>query len=472
MADESEPRRLIVVGEDHADSAELLVQRLERAGYRAVIAPDGETVLSCLEQERPDLLILDVVMPGMGGLEALRRLRAQAEHADLPVILLTGRAAVADRVAGLETGADEYLTKPIEEAELLARVRAMLRLRDAIADRDQAVRESRRLRDEVEALSGLGQMVGNTPAMQRVYWLVQKVTDVPAAVLVTGESGVGKELVARAIHRHGARADGPFIPVHCGALPESLLEAELFGHRRGSFTGAVEDRAGVFEAAHEGTIFLDEIGDISPATQARLLRVLQEGEVTRVGESQPRKIDARVISATNKDLREEIRAGRFREDLFYRLHTIEIPIPPLRERREDILRLAAHFVSRCAETFGRPTPGLSEACKAVLLDHDWPGNVRELQNEMERAVTLVDPGKPIEADLLSEDVREGEDAGHLADDDGSLRQQVDQHERQLIVRALERNYWNQTQTAAELGLSRQGFAKKLKRYGLSRPDSM
>jgi DNA-binding NtrC family response regulator len=469
MADTTESQRLILIGEDDEDNAELLVQRLEGAGYRAVAAGDGRAVLEKLDQERPDLLILDVVMPRMSGLEALQRLRVEPENADLPVVLLTGRAEVTDRVAGLEAGADEYLTKPIEEAELLARVRAMLRLRDAVVDRDRAVGESRRLRDEVEALSGLGQMVGSAPGIQRVYWLVQKVANVPAAVLITGESGVGKELVARAIHKHGPRADGPFIPVHCGALPENLLEAELFGHRRGSFTGALEDRAGVFEAAHGGTILLDEIGDISASTQARLLRVLQEGEVTRVGESHPRKVDARVISATNRDLREEIRAGRFREDLYYRLHTIEIPIPPLRDRREDILRLAEHFVARSAEAFDRPTPGLSEACKAILLDHDWPGNVRELQNEMERAVTLVDAGKPIEPDLLSEGVREGS-ARADGDDAGSLRQQVDQHERQLLERALERHDWNQTQTAADLGLTRQGLVKKLKRHGLSRPD--
>ena len=347
-----EPPPLILITDDHVDNVDLLEQRLELAGYRTAAAYDGEEAVEKVTELRPDLLLLDMVMPKLDGLEVLRALRLQPDFQDLPIIVFTAKTALQARVAGLDAGADEYLVKPVDEAELLARVRAMLRMRDAVQARNLLEQENPRLRQEMAARDGFGGMIESSASMQEIYRLIQKVAQTPASVLITGETGTGKELVGRAIHSQGVRSGGPFIPLNCGALPENLLESELFGHRKGSFTGAETDRVGLFESANNGTLFLDEVGDVSPATQMRLLRILQEGEVTRLGESHPRPVDVRVVSATNKDLKAEVQAGRFREDLFFRLNVITLRLPPLRERREDILDLAMHFLARHCERSG------------------------------------------------------------------------------------------------------------------------
>jgi DNA-binding NtrC family response regulator len=459
---------LVLIADDYPDNVELLVQRLEQAGYRTATAADGDEALRQVEELRPDLLLLDIVMPGKSGIEVIGALRQRPEYQDLPIIALSARTEVEDRVAGLNAGADEYLLKPIEEAELLARVRAMLRLQEAVRAGQRLEAENLRLRQEIAAREGFGEVIGQSAPMQEVYRLIQKVAQTSVSVLISGESGTGKELVGRAIHRQSPRREGPFVALNCGALPETLLEAELFGHKRGSFTGASADREGLFEAADGGTLFLDEIGDVSPATQVRLLRVLQEGEVTRVGESRPRLVDARIIAATNKHLKAEVQAGRFREDLYFRLNVIPIRLPPLRQRREDILSLAEFFLQRHSQRHQRPLPSLSPETRRLLLDYEWPGNVRELEHEMERVLTLGEPGQSVDPELLSEEVRGvGEPLrGELPGGEGTLKGRMEQVERRFLEEALGQNNWNQTRTAEVLGLTRQGLIKKLQRYGI------
>jgi len=459
---------LVLIADDYPDNVALLEQRLENAGYRTATAANGEEALRQVEALRPDLVLLDIVMPGMGGIEVIGALRGRPEYQDLPLIVLSARTEVEDRVAGLNAGADEYLLKPIEETELLARVRAMLRLQEAVRAGQRLEAENLRLRQEIAAREGFGELVGQSAPMQEVYGLVQKVARTAVSVLITGESGTGKELVGRAIHRQSPRREGPFVALNCGALPEALLEAELFGHKRGAFTGASADREGLFEAAGGGTLFLDEIGDVTPPTQVRLLRVLQEGEVTRLGENRPRPVDARIIAATNKNLKAEVQEGRFREDLYFRLNVIPIRLPPLRQRREDILPLAEHFLQRHCQRHRRPLPALVPEARRLLLDYEWPGNVRELEHEMERVLTLGEPGEPVGPALLSEEVRGvGEPIrDELPGSDGTLKRRMEQVERRFLEEALGQNNWNQTRTAEVLGLTRQGLIKKLQRYGI------
>ena len=468
----AESAPLILIADDHVDSVDLLEQRLEYAGYRTATAYDGREAIEQVEKLQPDLLLLDIVMPGLSGLEVVAHLREKAEYRDLPVVVLTGKIEVQDRIAGLDAGADEYLTKPIDEAELLARVRAMLRMREAILARNRLEEENEELRRDVARREGFGELFGRSEPMQELYRLIEKVAPAPAAVLLTGESGTGKELVARALHRQSSRAESPFVAVACGALPESLLEAELFGHRKGSFTGAERDRIGLLEAASGGSLFLDEIGDVPLATQVRLLRVLQEGEITPIGETQPRPIDVRVIAATNKDLKVEVQEGRFREDLFFRLNVISIRLPSLRQRPGDILLLAEHFLQHHCEILGRPVPSLTAETRRLLLDYDWPGNVRELEHEMERVATLGDPGSAIVPDQLSEETRGMQERkwDAVQRQGGKLKEQIGHVEYLLVQEALEKNDWNQTRTAEELGLTRQGLIKKIKRYGIKKRE--
>lgn len=333
------PARILVV-DDNPSNTKALRQRLELDGHEVLEAAEGVGALELVAAERPDLVLLDIMMPGMDGFEVCRRIKELDGVGFIPVIMVTALDAREALVRALDEGADEYVTKPFEPVELMARVRSMLRIR-------RMYQENTVLRDEIRAGRGrFAGLIGDSAAMQRIYQVLQQVADSRVTVLLTGESGTGKEAVARTIHQRGDRRDGRFIAVNCGALSEGLLESELFGHRRGSFTGASEDRAGLFEAATGGTVFLDEIGDTSPAMQTRLLRVLQESEVTRVGETEARPVDARVLAATNRDLQAEVSAGTFREDLFYRLSVFPIHMPPLRDRLEDIPALAQHFLQR------------------------------------------------------------------------------------------------------------------------------
>ena len=447
----------ILVVDDNPSNIKALRQRLELEGHEVLEATEGATAVDLVVSERPDLVLLDIMMPGMDGFEVCRRIKAFDGIGFVPVIMVT---ALDDRdalVRALGEGADEYVTKPFEPVELMARVGSMLRIR-------RMYQENTILRDEIRAGWGRFEgLIGDSAAMQRIYQVLQQVADSHVTVLLTGESGTGKEAVARTLHQRGDRSEGRFVAVNCGSLSEGLLESELFGHRRDSFTGAAEDRAGLFEAATGGTVFLDEIGETSPAMQTRLLRVLQESEVTRVGETEARPIDARVIAATNRDLQAEVAEGAFREDLFYRLSVFPIHIPPLRERREDIPALAQHFLQHHLPADGgaRFTPQAMDA----LVRYEWPGNVRELENEIERALVLIADDGPIDVPLLSDKLR-GDEAATPRRRGRKLRDVVAQVERKLIRETLADSEGNRSRAVEALGITRYTLLQKLRQFGL------
>jgi DNA-binding NtrC family response regulator len=444
------------VVDDHPSNVKALRVRLETEGYEVVEATSGPEAIAKVAQAQPDLILLDVMMPGMDGYEVCCRLKAQQGADFVPVILVTARTETEAIVQGLDLGADEYVTKPFEPLELMARVKSMLRIR-------RLYQENTQLRREVAGRHRLGALIGQSAAMRQLYEVLPRVTDSRVTVLLVGETGTGKERIARCIHYQGPRQEGRFVAVNCGALSEGLLESELFGHKKGAFTGATEDKEGLFEAADQGTLFLDEVGETSPALQVKLLRVLQEGEFTRVGETQPRRTQARVVAATNRDLEAEVREGRFREDLYYRLSVFPIHLPPLRARREDIPLLAAHFAEKHAAALGRPAPAFSPEALEILTAYSWPGNVRELENEIERALVLLPAGGTISLEVLS-----GKISGQVfpTKRTGALRERVAAVERQAIQEALTKHKGNKSRMAAELGLSRWTLSEKMKEYGL------
>ena len=442
----------ILIVDDEPFNVDLLEQQLDDQGYETCAAYDGREALKLLESEKPDLVLLDWMMPGMNGIEVLEIMRNTPEWVKVPVIMVTARGSIEDKVVGLNAGADDYVTKPIDEAELQARIRAMLR----IATLEQ---ENSSLRQEIAAQPKYANVIGKSKAMESVFLLLGKVVDSQTTVLLSGETGTGKELVARTIHTEGQRHDRPFIAVNCGAMAEQLLESELFGHKKGAFTGAVNDRPGLFEAADGGTLFLDEIGETSPALQVRLLRAIQEGEIRRVGEEQDRKVDVRVIAATHRDLQSDVAAGKFREDLYYRLNVFPIDLPPLRQRREDIADLAVLKLNQLKKDDGG-LEGFTARAMDALSTYEWPGNIRELQNEVERAALLCDENR-IDVQHLSERI-----SGQMGqiERQGKLKDVVAQVERQMIAEALKRHNSNRTHTATDLGVSRWGLVQKIKIY--------
>jgi len=442
----------ILIVDDEPFNVDLLEQQLDDQGYETCAAYDGREALKLLESEKPDLVLLDWMMPGMNGIEVLEIMRNTPEWVKVPVIMVTARGSIEDKVAGLNAGADDYVTKPIDEADLQARIRAMLR----IATLEQ---ENSSLRQEIAAQPKYANVIGKSKAMECVFLLLGKVVDSETTVLLSGETGTGKELVARTVHAEGQRHDRPFIAVNCGAMAEQLLESELFGHKKGAFTGAVNDRPGLFEAADGGTLFLDEIGETSPALQVRLLRAIQEGEIRRVGEEQDRKVDVRVIAATHRDLQSDVAAGKFREDLYYRLNVFPIDLPPLRQRREDIADLAVLKLDQLKKDDGG-LEGFTARAMDALSTYEWPGNIRELQNEVERAALLCDENR-IDVQHLSERI-----SGQMGqiERQGKLKDVVAQVERQMIAEALKRHNSNRTHTATDLGVSRWGLVQKIKIY--------
>jgi two-component system response regulator AtoC len=461
----SNPARILIV-DDEPFNVDLLEQELEDQGYDTLAAADGEAALALLDDETPDLILLDWMMPGLDGLDVLKRLKDEPRWSRIPVIMLTARTSTEDKVRGLDAGADDYVTKPIDESELFARIRAALRI--ARLEEDRRTLCTQLSIEEVDRR--FAGVVGRSRAMQRVYGLLDKVIGSDTTVLLTGETGTGKEVLARTIHRESPRADRPFVPVNCGAMAEPLLESELFGHKKGAFTSAASDRGGLFEAADGGVIFLDEIGETTPALQVRLLRVLQEGEVRRLGEDSDRRVDVRVIAATHRDLQEQVRAGEFREDLYYRLAVFPIELPPLRERTDDIAELALHFLTRRRDKGGAGPEGFTAAAMDRLAAWTWPGNIRELENEVERAALFCGDGQRIDVEHLSERLAgEGGFAeGGLAavPREGSMKEVVSRVERELIAAALERHDGNRTRAAEELQVSRWGLVQKIKALGI------
>ncbi len=429
--------------------------------FEVLDVPDGHQALDIVRSCQVDLVLLDIRLPGIDGLEVLERIKGLDEQLD--VILVTAVKTVRTAVSAMKLGALDYLTKPFDEDEVLAIIRRAL-------DKRALEREVVFLRSELARREDFQEMVGQSAEMRKLATLVGQVARTTATVLITGESGTGKELLARAIHRQGPRRERPFVAVNPAAITDTLMESELFGHERGAFTGAYQRKLGRFELAQGGTLFLDEIGSLKPELQAKLLRVLQEREIERVGGTHTVKLDVRIIAATNADLRQAVASQMFREDLFYRLNVVQISTPTLRDRREDIGVLADHFVRRYRQQFGKPVTGLAPEALAALAEYSWPGNVRELQNVIERCVALADGPLIRLSDLPLEfmipDGRVSASATSALDLEGAH----DGFERQIVRRVLDRVDWNQSEAARLLGMHRNTLKVKMARWGLKRSE--
>ncbi|TAN35556.1 MAG: sigma-54-dependent Fis family transcriptional regulator [Verrucomicrobia bacterium] len=449
----------ILIADDEKNTREGLARALQRH-YVVLLAEDGRRALALLDQQPVDVVLSDVRMPGMDGLTLLSR--ALARQPQPLVILLTAYGTVETAVEAMKRGAYDFLTKPVNLDQLDIKLKQALRSREVET-------ENRALREQLDAKFGLESILGNSPAIQEVFDMIRQVAPTRTTVLIEGESGTGKELVARAIHQVGSRAKGPFVPVHCAALSKTLLESELFGHEKGAFTGATERRQGRFEMADGGTLFLDEIGEIDPAVQVKILRVLEEHKFERVGGSETLEVDVRLLTATNRDLKKMVEEGKFRADLFYRLYVVNIHLPPLRERSGDILLLAQHFLQEFAAENQKPVAGITPDALDLLAAYRWPGNVRELRNVMERMVVLA-RGEKLTVRDLPANIRElaaGKPAGAALG--GNLT--IEAAEQQLIVQALKQHDGNRTLAAQQLGLSRRTLHRKLNEYGLRDNDA-
>ncbi|BAH38208.1 MAG TPA: sigma-54-dependent Fis family transcriptional regulator [Gemmatimonas aurantiaca] len=450
-------RRILVI-DDEPGIRQALGQLLEYEGFDVRTASGGAEGITLYDSFRPQLVFLDVKMAGLDGLEVLKRLRQADPNAT--VVMISGHATIQTAVEATQLGAYDILEKPLDTD------RVLVLLRNAFTNR-QLTEENDRLRETIESRY---EIVGRSFGIRSLLERIERVTGTPARVLITGENGTGKELVARAIHRGSQRARKPFIEVNCAAIPSELIESELFGHMKGSFTGAIADRAGKFEQAHGGTLFLDEIGDMSQSAQAKVLRVLQDGFVTRIGGSKPVQVDVRVLAATNKDLEEEIAAGRFREDLYYRLNVVPITVPALRERREDIPLLVRHFLQQFAERDGLPARSISDEALQRLSELDWPGNVRELRNTMERLVILASAASISVADidrLAGRRTAEPSGIGSLLDCN-TFEEFKQAAERAFLLAKLRAFDWNVSETARALDMPRSNLYKKIERYALTR----
>jgi two-component system nitrogen regulation response regulator NtrX len=453
-------RRILVIDDEQGIRA-ALGQLLEFEGYEVRSIPNAADGIAEYQKWRPHLVFLDVKMAGMDGMEALKKLRELDPNA--LVVMISGHATIRTAVEATQLGAYEILEKPLDTDRIL------VMLRNALINLDLK-EENERLKQSVDAPF---EIVGKTPVMRALMEKIEKVAATPARVLITGENGTGKELVARALHRMSPRASKPFVEVNCAAIPSELIESELFGHMKGSFTGAISDRAGKFEQANKGTLFLDEIGDMSLAAQAKVLRVLQDNVITRIGGAKPISVDVRVIAATNKTLESEIAAGKFREDLYYRLNVVPIHVPPIRERREDIPMLAQYFAATLSAREGIQPHSFTADALERLSSLDWPGNVRELRNTVERLLILAP-----ESQISARDIDRL--AGQRALDDAGLatltqcrtfEEFKDAAERAFLLNKLREFDWNVSETARAVEMPRSNLYKKIERYSLSREHS-
>jgi len=454
----SEPARILVV-DDERSMREFLEIFFRRGGYEVTTAESVEQALLAVEADDYDLVITDIQMPDRSGLELLHEVREASP--ETPVIMITAFATTENAIAAMKEGAHDYITKPFKVDEIAVVVEKAL-------EKKNLAFENRRLRTQLRGQVRSRQLVGTSEVMQRIYGLVAQVAETKTNVMICGESGTGKELVARAIHDQSERAQQPFVAVNCAAIPENLLESELFGHVRGSFTGAVQNKSGLFEMADGGTLFFDEIGELSPPLQVKLLRAIQDKSIRRVGGTGDRRVDVRIIAATNRRLEEEVATGRFREDLYYRLNVIEIELPPLRERVDDVPLLLHHFVEKYAAELGRTIRGFTDEVLEILSRYPFPGNVRELENIVERAVALA-RGEVIDREALPPTVLQPRESTHRSQipaEGIDLDHTLNAYERSLIREALDRSGGVKKRAAQLLGISFRSFRYRLEKLGL------
>src|SRR5215831_5771693 len=460
----------VLIIDDNETMREGLGATVRRMGHEAVLAASGAAGLESFARQGADFVITDLKMEGVGGLAVVKGVRDR--DPDCPIMIVTAFGTVETAVEAMRLGAFDFLQKPFSPEAVRLKVERALELRREKRARERAEAETAALRADAALPYRFGEIVGETPVMRAVFQTIEKVAPTDASVYIFGESGTGKELVARAIHARSKRANGPFVKVNCGALTETLLESELFGHERGAFTGAVKRKLGRFELADKGTLFLDEIGDVTPGLQLKLLRVLQEREFERVGGEETIKVDVRVLSATHRDIQAEVAAGRFREDLFYRLHVVPCTVPALRERKDDIPRLTAHFIAKLGPRTNAAVKRIGDAALARLCAYGWPGNVRELENVIEQALVFAE-GDAIDVGALPGSVRGGlpENSLALPPSEMSLPDILEDLERQLIQRAYDKSGGVKTETARLLGIKTSALYYKLEKYGIGTIES-
>jgi DNA-binding NtrC family response regulator len=466
-------KKKILVVDNEKDTVEMITALLEMEGYEVSSALSGAEALLFLETEGRkspdtempvDLILLDLLLGDTDGREICRSLKEDERLKFIPVIILTVRSSLEDKIETLNLGADDYLTKPFINEELLAKVRVMLRIKELHNELKRERDKNTLLAQALEKRYSFGSIIGRNGRMQAIFDLIGDVSTTDSTVLIQGESGTGKELIARAIHFNSHRKTRPFIVANCSAYSESLLESELFGHEKGSFTGAFRRKTGRFELAQGGTIFLDEIGEVSPHTQILLLRVLQDHRFERVGGEETLDVDVRVIAATNKNLTEEMKNGNFREDLYYRLNVIPIFVPPLRERKDDTPVMIQHFLNKFAREKAKEVTGISSEVMEILLGHSWPGNVRELENVIEYAIIIAKQEKILPRDLPHYLLQQPSPPKGIVS--------LQDHEKTLILKTLEETNWNKHQTAKRLKINRSTLYGKMKRYGLLRAETV
>jgi two-component system response regulator AtoC len=445
----------VLLVDDEINMAKTQAKILQRKGYVVETAGNGRDALRVLEGTPFDVVITDLKMPTMDGMQLLREMNVK-EHG-CAVIVLTGHGTIESAVEAMQQGAADYLTKPCNPDELLLKV-------DKLLETKRLREEVEQLRREMRAFKKFGELIGQSPGMRNIYLLIAAVSENKSTVLVTGESGTGKELVARTIHRQGPWANRPFVAINCGAMSETLLDSQLFGHRRGAFTGAIADHNGVFQTASGGTLFLDEISEIPLSLQVKFLRVIQEKEVVPLGSSHPLKVDVRIIAASNRDLDDAVRKGTFREDLFYRLNVVPIHLPPLRERREDIPLLIEHFVSTFSTEYKVEPKKIAPEAMEKLNTYSWPGNIRELQNMIERMFALSRSSEITLADLPGSIT--GFEEKPLQFHDRAELPTLEEMERSLIVAALQKSQGNKNEAARLLAIDRQRLYRKIEKYGV------
>ena len=455
----------ILVVEDNESMRKAIVQILQKVGHVAV-ANSGIQAMTCIKENCPDLVITDYKMTGMDGLDLLKKIKSEIPHIEVMIITAFGSIELA--VEAMKAGAWDFITKPFSKDEILLKVNRAADIIYQKARSDQLADENRYLREEVGARLKYGDIIGRSAPMKKIFKTVQKMAASDASVLITGESGTGKELVARAIHNQSARSKGPFIRVNCGALAEGVLESELFGHEKGAFTGALRRKKGRFELADRGTLFLDEIGDVPLTTQVKLLRVLQEKEFERVGGEETLHVDVRVLAATHRKLKEELKKGHFREDLYYRLFILPVEIPPLRERKDDIPVLTDYFIQRICSEMQKETINVTSGAMEILTSYNWPGNVRELENALERAIVLSQERTLRENDFSF--LAGPSEIGEALPDTMNLNLNLEALERRLLERAIRESRGVKARAARLLGIKEGAFYYKCKKYGLLEDD--